>query len=155
MRSQPRLRQISAAGLCGFTSGADAFPFIHGKKVYYGYVNCLSTAAEYSNDFRYETIAEAHKYDETCLCTVCGKYGGDPDKPFPISSAEELKAFANAVNNDNGNLSVRLTADIDLNPGTVFDGRGDFSGDTRPSGPQSQKPRKMPTPVLLTATVTL
>lgn len=41
-----------------------------------------------------------------------------------------MKLFATIVNYGVKNLSAYLTADIDLNPGTVFDSSGDYSGDT-------------------------
>ncbi|MGN0490626.1 hypothetical protein [Ruminococcus sp.] len=63
--------------------------------------------------------------------TASGMTGsGTSSDPYVISSADDLKLFATIVNYGVKNLSAYLTADIDLNSGTVFDSSGDYSGDT-------------------------
>ncbi|MGN0491942.1 hypothetical protein [Ruminococcus sp.] len=106
------------------------YPSINGKKVYYGYENCQSTEKTYSNDFRYEIKGIGHIYDEKGICTLCGASGGSEESPYPISTAEDLRSFADAVNNGATALCAKLLNDIDLNPGTTFNiADGTYTGD--------------------------
>ena len=50
------------------------------------------------------------------------------DGVYYISSAEELRAFAEKVNGGETDASAVLTADIDLNPGFTFKEDGSYSG---------------------------
>lgn len=107
-----------------------SYPVINGKKVYYGYENCQSTEKTYSNDFHYETEGIGHIYDAKGICTLCGASGGSEESPYPISTAEDLRNFADAVNGGSSTLCAKLMNDIDLNPGTTFNiADGTYTGD--------------------------
>ena len=107
-----------------------SYPSINGKKVYYGYENCQSTKKTYSNDFRYEIEGIGHIYDKKGICTLCGASGGSEEYPYPISTAEDLRNFADAVNSGANTLCAKLMNDIDLNPGTTFNiTNGTYTGD--------------------------
>jgi len=90
---------------------------------YYSNENSSYTAHDFSNDF----------------CTRCGKYNFfyDSDGNHLISSAEELKNFADWVNLGNTKINAKLMADIDMTAygnfaigtsnakyGGTFDGNG-------------------------------
>ena len=72
----------------------------------------------YSNDASQSSVIPDHNY-ENGVCIVCGqKQEGfmEPDAEgfYNISEASQLVWFASAVNNGEGALNARLTADIDM-----------------------------------------
>lgn len=126
-----KLNQTSKRTNWGQQIGTDENPVIDGQRVYYGYENCQSTEANYSNDVRYMKQGIGHQYDEKGVCTLCGASGGSEESPYPISTVEDLKSFADAVNCGASTLCAKLMNDIDLNPGTTFNiSDGTYSGNT-------------------------
>ena len=53
---------------------------------------------------------------------------GTADSPYIISTADELKAFAQKANGGERTAYATLAADIDLNPGIIFNADGTYSG---------------------------
>lgn len=97
------------------------------EPVYTKYVKLAATQG-YGN---FGSAAMINLYEDIAANITSALSGsGTSSDPFVISSADDLKLFANLVNYGVKNLSAYLTADLDLNPGTVFDSRGDYSGDT-------------------------
>ncbi|MGN0455413.1 MAG: hypothetical protein ACI4F2_00960 [Acutalibacteraceae bacterium] len=55
---------------------------------------------------------------------------GTYSDPYLISTVQDLFDFREKVAGDEQSACAKLMNDIDLNPGTVFDSSGDYSGDT-------------------------
>ena len=126
-----KLRQTSSRANWGQEIGKDEYPVLNGPRVYYGYENCQSTTENYSNDVRYEKQSVGHQYNEKGVCTLCKASGGSEESSYPISTAEDLRSFAEAVNGGASTLCAKLMNDIDLNPGTTFNiSDGTYSGNT-------------------------
>lgn len=126
-----KLNRTSSRASWGQQIDTDEYPVLNGPRVYYGYENCQSTAVNYSNDVRYEKQGVGHQYDEKGVCTLCKATGGSEESPYPISTVEDLRSFANAVNGGASTLCAKLMNDIDLNPGTTFNiSDGTYSGNT-------------------------
>ena len=118
-------------------------PALNGADVYYGYIDCHSTEAKYTNTAVSAEPVE-HSYDngfctnELTDGTICDAYEpavlvtaenreelgltADYVGYYAISNAGQLYWFADKVDNENatyGSVNVVLTADVTVNEGTV------------------------------------
>ena len=114
-------------------------PTFDGADVYYGYLNCASTEAVYTNTAASSTPVE-HDYENGFCELVAGETHYEPAVPvtaenreelglaesyigyYAITNAGQLYWFADKVDNENatyGSVNVVLTKDITVNEGTV------------------------------------
>ncbi len=104
----------------GQNIGTENAPVLNGTKVYQvaGYKGCTAETEEtvaYSNTEN-DIVFGDHAY-ENGICSVCGEIEAaelNAENVYEISSAGQLKWFADFVNSGNTTANAVLTADIDM-----------------------------------------